>query len=146
MLQSRNPYGFLVNQVGICRGYASTFQLFMDLLDISVEDLYMRSVLALRFANGFSWLQVAMSIGGHNTADSVEKTALPLSKKRNVVPNAPMHTHPRRGGQGPLGVHGPYGQELAGAFPDWARFDAVAEGIAEDKRRAEECDIFGGSA
>lgn len=41
---------------------------------------------------------------------------------------------------------GRYGQELAGAFPGWERFAAVAEGIAEDKRRAEECDIFGESA
>ena len=29
-----NPYGFLVSGKGICLGYASTFQLFMDLLDI----------------------------------------------------------------------------------------------------------------
>lgn len=29
-----NPYGFLVNQKGICLGYATTFQLFMDLLNI----------------------------------------------------------------------------------------------------------------
>lgn len=29
-----NPYGFLIHQVGICRGYASTFQLFMDMLGI----------------------------------------------------------------------------------------------------------------
>ena len=29
-----NPYGFLVDRKGICLGYASTFQLFMDLLGI----------------------------------------------------------------------------------------------------------------
>ena len=29
-----NPYGFLIDGVGICRGYTSTFQLFMDLLGI----------------------------------------------------------------------------------------------------------------
>ena len=29
-----NPYGFLVDGVGICLGYARTFQLFMDLLNI----------------------------------------------------------------------------------------------------------------
>ncbi len=29
-----NPYGFLVGRKGICLGYASTFQLFMDMLDI----------------------------------------------------------------------------------------------------------------
>ena len=36
-----NPYGFLVDGRGICMGYASTFQLFMDLLGIeciTVED------------------------------------------------------------------------------------------------------------
>lgn len=31
---SDNPYGFLVGKKGICLGYSSTFQLFMDLLDI----------------------------------------------------------------------------------------------------------------
>lgn len=31
---NENPYGFLIRQKGICLGYASTFQLFMDLLDI----------------------------------------------------------------------------------------------------------------
>lgn len=29
-----NPYGFLVDGVGICLGYTRTFQLFMDLLGI----------------------------------------------------------------------------------------------------------------
>ena len=29
-----NPYGFLVDGVGICMGYTTTFQLFMDLLGI----------------------------------------------------------------------------------------------------------------
>ena len=29
-----NPYGFLVEKTGICLGYASTFQLFMDLLGV----------------------------------------------------------------------------------------------------------------
>lgn len=29
-----NPYGMLIKGVGICRGYASTFQLFMDMLGI----------------------------------------------------------------------------------------------------------------
>lgn len=31
---NENPYGLLYQKVGICRGYASTFQLFMDLLGI----------------------------------------------------------------------------------------------------------------
>lgn len=29
-----NPYGVLINGLGICEGFSSTFQLFMDLLDI----------------------------------------------------------------------------------------------------------------
>lgn len=29
-----NPYGFLIGGVGICRGYTTTFQLFMDLIGI----------------------------------------------------------------------------------------------------------------
>lgn len=29
-----NPYGFLIGRVGICSGYTSTFQLFMDLLGV----------------------------------------------------------------------------------------------------------------
>ena len=32
---NENPYGMLINGVGICRGYTSTFQLFMDMLDIT---------------------------------------------------------------------------------------------------------------
>lgn len=31
---SETPYGFLLQGKGVCRGYASTFQLFMDLLEI----------------------------------------------------------------------------------------------------------------
>lgn len=37
----------------------------------SVEDAQMRMILSLRFVNGLTWLQVAYSIGGNNTADSV---------------------------------------------------------------------------
>ena len=35
------------------------------------DDSLTRQILTLRYINGLSWLQVAMSIGGDNTADSV---------------------------------------------------------------------------
>lgn len=38
-----NPYGLLVNGVGICRGYVSTFQLLMDLLDMECVTVEGRS-------------------------------------------------------------------------------------------------------
>lgn len=31
---NRNPYGFLIDRSAMCHGYSSTFQLFMDMLDI----------------------------------------------------------------------------------------------------------------
>lgn len=31
---NRNPYGFLINRSAMCHGYSSTFQLFMDMLNI----------------------------------------------------------------------------------------------------------------
>ncbi len=31
---NRNPYGFFINKSAMCHGYSSTFQLFMDVLDI----------------------------------------------------------------------------------------------------------------
>ena len=37
----------------------------------SVDDSLIRQILSLRFVNGFSWRQVAMSIGGGNTEDGV---------------------------------------------------------------------------
>lgn len=39
----------------------------------SVDDCLVRMVLTLRHVNGLSWLQVATSIGGDNTADGVRK-------------------------------------------------------------------------
>lgn len=39
-----------------------------------VEDSQIRQILTLRFINGLNWLQVARSIGGNNTMDSVKKT------------------------------------------------------------------------
>lgn len=37
----------------------------------SVDDSQMRQILSLRHINGLSWVQIAFSIGGNNTADSV---------------------------------------------------------------------------
>lgn len=39
----------------------------------NVDDPQMRMILSLRFVNGLPWQQVAASIGGSNTADSVRK-------------------------------------------------------------------------
>ncbi|MEA4973953.1 MAG: RNA polymerase subunit sigma-24 [Candidatus Metalachnospira sp.] len=39
----------------------------------TVEDSQMRMILSLRYINGLIWQQIAMSIGGGNTADSVRK-------------------------------------------------------------------------
>lgn len=39
----------------------------------SVEDSLTRQILSLRFVNGLSWNQVAMSVGGGNTEGSVKQ-------------------------------------------------------------------------
>lgn len=39
----------------------------------SVEDSFLRQILALRYVNGLSWTAVAMHMGGGNTGDSVRK-------------------------------------------------------------------------
>ena len=39
----------------------------------NVQDSLTRQIMALRFVNGMSWNQVAMSVGGGNTADGVRK-------------------------------------------------------------------------
>ena len=38
-----------------------------------VEDSLIRQILTYRYVSGFNWTQVAMHIGGGNTADSVKK-------------------------------------------------------------------------
>lgn len=38
-----------------------------------VDDSLMRQILTYRYVSGFNWVQVAMHIGGGNTADSVKK-------------------------------------------------------------------------
>ena len=37
----------------------------------TVDDSMMRQILSLRYVNGLAWRQIAFSIGGNNTADSV---------------------------------------------------------------------------
>lgn len=39
----------------------------------SLDDSFMRQLLTFRYVNGFTWVQVAMHIGGGNTDDSVRK-------------------------------------------------------------------------
>ena len=39
----------------------------------SVEDCYLRHILMCRFVLGMTWTQVAIKVGGGNTADSVRK-------------------------------------------------------------------------
>jgi hypothetical protein len=40
-----------------------------------IDDSLIRQILSLRYVNGLTWEQVAASIGGGNTADSVRKAA-----------------------------------------------------------------------
>jgi hypothetical protein len=39
----------------------------------SIDDSLTRQIFTLRFVNGLPWQQVAYSVGGNNTADSVKK-------------------------------------------------------------------------
>jgi len=39
----------------------------------TIEDSQMRMIISLRYINGLNWVQIAMSIGGGNTADGVRK-------------------------------------------------------------------------
>ena len=40
-----------------------------------IDDSLVRQIITLRYVNGLTWEQVAASIGGNNTADSVRKIA-----------------------------------------------------------------------
>lgn len=55
----------------------------------SVDDPLVRSILSLRFIYGLAWLQVAMRIGGDNTADSVKKQCYRFLKKTESCPECP---------------------------------------------------------
>lgn len=48
-----------------------------------LEDSEMRMILSLRYINGLSWQQIAFSIGGGNSEDSVKKKAYRFLKKSN---------------------------------------------------------------
>lgn len=41
----------------------------------NINDSLIRQIITLRYVNGLTWEQVAASIGGNNTADSVRKMA-----------------------------------------------------------------------
>jgi archaellum component FlaC len=41
----------------------------------NIDDSLIRQIITLRYVNGLAWEQVAASIGGNNTADSVRKIA-----------------------------------------------------------------------
>ncbi|MFU0784286.1 RNA polymerase subunit sigma-24 [Clostridium sp.] len=41
----------------------------------NIDDSLVRQIISLRYVNGLTWAQVAASIGGNNTADSVRKVA-----------------------------------------------------------------------
>lgn len=47
----------------------------------SIDDSQMRMIMTLRYVNGLSWQQVAFSIGGGNTEDSIKKLAYRYLKK-----------------------------------------------------------------
>ncbi len=48
------------------------YQRLMEFIT-GVEDSFMRQILTYRYIDGFSWVQVAMHIGGGNTGDGVRK-------------------------------------------------------------------------
>ena len=54
-----NPYGCLINGKSVCYGYATTFQLLMDMLDIPCNTIYAHALLG----DDHSWNMV--EIGGH---------------------------------------------------------------------------------
>lgn len=41
----------------------------------TIEDCQIRQILSLRYINGLNWRQIAYSLGGNNTEDSVKKMA-----------------------------------------------------------------------
>lgn len=47
----------------------------------TIPDSLTRQIFTLRFVNGLDWAQVAYSIGGGNTADSVKKTCYRYLRK-----------------------------------------------------------------
>lgn len=50
----------------------------------SIDDAQTREIVVLRYVNGLPWQQVAASVGGGNTADSVRKVAARYLKAHGV--------------------------------------------------------------
>ena len=55
----------------------------------SVDDSLIRQILSLRYVDGMSWLQVAIKVGGGNTADSVKKQCYRFLAKKETCPECP---------------------------------------------------------
>ncbi len=55
-----NPYGFLINGVGICYGYARTFQLLMDLTGIECVTVEAQSVASGGSLTEHAWNMVCL--------------------------------------------------------------------------------------
>lgn len=55
----------------------------------AVEDPLLRNILTLRFVSGLPWLQVAMRLGGGNTADGVKKQCYRYLRKSESCPECP---------------------------------------------------------
>ncbi len=47
----------------------------------SIDDSQIRMIMTLRYVNGLSWRQIAFSVGGGNTEESVKKVAYRYLKK-----------------------------------------------------------------
>lgn len=50
----------------------------------TIPDSLTRQIFTLRFVNGLPWMQVALHLGGSNTADSVKKTCYRYIDKSNM--------------------------------------------------------------
>ena len=71
----------LKNTIEVKRKLCVTeYQRLMEYIT-GVEDSFMRQILTYRYIDGFSWVQVAMHIGGDNTGDGVRKAHTRFLKK-----------------------------------------------------------------
>ncbi len=61
---NENPYGLLYNKKAICYGYTSTFQLFMDLLEI--ECISVTGTVAVEDGDPHAWNKVKLDDGWYN--------------------------------------------------------------------------------
>ena len=60
----------------IKRHLRDCLDLYSEIMDFvnSISDPFLRLIVSLRYVNGLEWEQVAMHIGGGNTAESVRKS------------------------------------------------------------------------